>query len=90
MADKIQTEVVVVGSGPGGATVARDLTLAGKKVLMLEWGADTPPTGTTFRGLRNYLGGWFILGKGLLISKEMLTPIDFLSKKARFIMASAK
>jgi choline dehydrogenase-like flavoprotein len=69
--DKIQTEIAVVGSGPGGATVARDLTLAGKKVTILEWGRDNPPTGTTFGGVKNYLGGWFMLGKGILISREL-------------------
>ncbi len=33
-------DAVVVGSGPGGAAAARELTLAGKKVVLLELGAD--------------------------------------------------
>lgn len=31
-------EFIVVGSGPGGATVAKELTKRKKKVLILEWG----------------------------------------------------
>ena len=32
-------EYIVIGTGPGGGTVARELALAGKKVLMIEAGA---------------------------------------------------
>jgi choline dehydrogenase-like flavoprotein len=37
---KLSTDVIVVGSGPGGATVARELTKKGKSVLLLERGYD--------------------------------------------------
>lgn len=42
MHDKISlsADVIVVGSGPGGATVARQLAKNGKKVLILERGYD--------------------------------------------------
>jgi choline dehydrogenase-like flavoprotein len=36
----LSAEVIVVGSGPGGATVARELTRKGKDVLILERGYD--------------------------------------------------
>jgi choline dehydrogenase-like flavoprotein len=36
---KLETEVVVVGSGPGGATTARELAKRGKKVVICEAGA---------------------------------------------------
>lgn len=36
----INADVIVVGSGPGGATVSRQLAAKGKKVLLLERGID--------------------------------------------------
>ncbi len=38
-------DVVVVGSGPGGATAARELARGGARVLILERGRADPPTG---------------------------------------------
>ena len=35
-------DAIVVGSGPGGATVARELTRRGQRVLILERGANRP------------------------------------------------
>ena len=35
---KTEYDVIVVGTGTGGSTVAREMTHRGKKVLMLESG----------------------------------------------------
>ncbi|MBU2488016.1 MAG: GMC family oxidoreductase N-terminal domain-containing protein [Proteobacteria bacterium] len=42
----IQYDAIVAGSGPGGATVARELSRRGMKVLILEWGGGEPLTGS--------------------------------------------
>jgi len=39
----LESEVIVVGSGPGGASVTRELTREGMKVLLLERGIDHRP-----------------------------------------------
>src|SRR5512136_1063607 len=36
----LQSDVVIVGSGPGGATLSRELAKRGKRVLLLERGID--------------------------------------------------
>ncbi len=41
-----QFDAIVAGSGPGGATVARELTRRGMKVLILEWGGGEPLSGS--------------------------------------------
>lgn len=43
---KTEFDAIVVGSGPGGATVAMDLAKQGRKVLILEWGDNNPKKGT--------------------------------------------
>lgn len=40
MAHIFHTDIVVVGSGPGGATIARELARQGRRVLILERGID--------------------------------------------------
>ncbi|MFP3273810.1 MAG: FAD-dependent oxidoreductase, partial [Paraburkholderia sp.] len=42
MADTLQADVVVVGSGVAGAIVAHQLALAGKSVILLEAGPRMP------------------------------------------------
>ena len=37
----LQADVIVVGTGPGGASVARELAQKGKNVLLLERGLTT-------------------------------------------------
>ncbi len=48
---RTQTDVVVAGSGPGGATVARQLARAGKKVVLLEKGREQRMIGNHFAAL---------------------------------------
>ena len=39
-------DYIIVGSGPGGATVAKELSQKKRKVLILEWGDMDPLTGS--------------------------------------------
>ena len=50
----IETEILIVGSGPGGATVARDLTRAGRAVVLLEKGKRHPITTSRINSFRMY------------------------------------
>ena len=61
-------DAIVVGSGPGGATVTRELARAGKNVLLLEWG-DRPE----IRGSFFQLAGMALRpGKGTLFTPDGL------------------
>jgi choline dehydrogenase-like flavoprotein len=61
-------DLIVVGTGPGGATVARDMALRGKKVLMLEWGPGGPIRGNAMQGLSELM----VPGKSLLFTPQGL------------------
>ncbi len=56
-------DAIIVGTGPGGASLAKDLSNKGKKVLVLEWGQNKPVSGTLWRYIREQC--W--PGKGMLI-----------------------
>lgn len=43
---KKEYHAIIIGSGPGGATVAKELSEKGKKVLILEWGSNAPVNGS--------------------------------------------
>jgi choline dehydrogenase-like flavoprotein len=61
-------DYIIVGSGPGGATVAKELSLQKKKVLILEWGDNNPLTGSFWWGAKSFL--W--PGRSLLFTQQML------------------
>mgnify|MGYP000131699668 CR=1 FL=1 len=50
----ISTDVVIVGGGPGGAAVARELTAGGLDVVMLEDGPGTPRFRPNFANVARY------------------------------------
>ena len=50
-ARKLETDVLIVGSGPGGASVAKDLAKQGKKVVILERGRNHKMLGSTLAAL---------------------------------------
>jgi len=61
-------DVIIVGSGPGGATVAKELSQHNKKVLILEWGSNAPIKGTLLQAAR-MIG---IPGRSLLVTNKKM------------------
>ena len=61
-------DAVIAGSGPGGATVARELSRKGQNVLILEWGDNDPIKGRFSQALKQLL----MPGKSLLVTKQLL------------------
>ncbi len=64
-------DAVIVGSGPGGASVARDLAKAGKRVIVLEWGSGSPIRGSFLQ----YVLWQTVPGRSLLFTPELLAMV---------------
>lgn len=62
----IKFDVIIIGSGPGGASVAQELAGHGHKTLILEWGDNKPLTGT-FANMAKIAG---IPGRGLFVQRD--------------------
>ena len=60
-------DVIVVGSGPGGASVARELARRGRRVLILEQGSAAPLQGT----LSQMAGIAAVPGKSAFIHRDL-------------------
>ena len=66
--NKEKLDYIIVGSGPGGATVAKELSQRNKKVLILEWGDYDPLTGSVYWGTKSLL----MPGRSLMITPQLL------------------
>jgi choline dehydrogenase-like flavoprotein len=72
MSTTLTADIIVVGSGPGGATVAREMAQRGQQVLLLERGIDHRPR--SYYG--SYLGALIYSDRrSLLFTKEGLNII---------------
>lgn len=61
-------DALVVGTGAGGSTTARELTKRGFKVLILERGGNRPVTG----GLMNTLPNLLMFGQSALVTPDLM------------------
>lgn len=64
-------DLVVMGTGPGGATVAREMAKRGKKVLMLEQGRHREPDGSFVSAAIDMM----IPGKGLYYTPQFVAMV---------------
>ena len=64
-------DAIIIGSGPGGATVANELSKHGTRSLILEQGKDSPIKGTLFQSASMGL----IPGQSLLFTSQFHTLV---------------
>lgn len=70
---RLEADAVVVGTGPGGATVGRELAKAGKRVIFLERGRHPERVGTHLAMIK------YVDRAGLVYSREGLNVIRALA-----------
>ena len=75
-------DAIVVGSGPGGATVAKELTQRKEKVLILEWGSNSPIKGSICQSI--VMG--MIPGKSILLTNNMLAIVRAITTGGSSVM----
>ena len=68
-------DCIIVGSGPGGATVAKELSLKNKKILILERGDNNLLTGSFWYGAKTLL----FPGRSMLINRQLLGMVRGIS-----------
>jgi choline dehydrogenase-like flavoprotein len=64
-------DVIVIGSGPGGASIAKELSQKGRRVLILEKGDNPPITGRILQTIEMAM----VPGKSLLFTEQMLALV---------------
>jgi choline dehydrogenase-like flavoprotein len=78
-------DAIVIGSGPGGATVAEELSRHGMKILILEWGSGAPIKGN----IRQAIQMGLIPGRGLFFTPQMLGLVRAITLGGSSVMAYA-
>jgi choline dehydrogenase-like flavoprotein len=78
-------DVIVIGSGPGGAGIAAELSEQGKKVLILEWGSGDEIKGTMQQCVKFAL----IPSQGLYFTPELLALVRGIVMGGSSILAYA-
>ncbi len=81
-------DAIVVGTGPGGATVARELSRAKKQVLLLEWGAKPDIKGNFVQlatAAMNPGKGALFTPEGLVVFRSITTGGSSLSYYATIL-----
>jgi len=68
-------DAIVIGSGPGGAAIASELSQQGRKILILEWGNGAAVKGNMLQSIEMAL----IPGRGLFFTPELLSLVRFVT-----------
>ena len=60
MSRENQVDVIIIGTGAGGGTLAYQLAPSGKRILILERGDYVPPSARTSRRVKHlaYMASW--------------------------------